>query len=154
MVEEEDDGSCSEPSTSIAVSDSLLGAMLLVAGASVRLVPPLIKNRTKKQEKEHKSKLTLPLKIPLHYNSYKQTCSILQCTKILFTLGKADIARLNIHYKHNFYCNSFLKEGNHLWTVIFLVLCCSVRLHWLLQTTLTACLTSSASERHWDSAPL
>lgn len=51
MVEEEDDGSCSEPSTSIAVSDSLLGAMLLVAGASVRLVPPLIKNKTKKARK-------------------------------------------------------------------------------------------------------
>lgn len=85
MVEEEDDGSCSEPSTSIAVSDSLLGAMLLVAGASDRLVPPLIKNRTKKQEKELKSKLTLPLKIPLHYHSYEQMCSVLQCTKILFT---------------------------------------------------------------------
>lgn len=72
MVEEEDDGSCSEPSTSIAVSDSLLGAMLLVAEASIRLVPPLIKNKTKKREKELKSKLTLPLKIPLHFHSYSK----------------------------------------------------------------------------------
>jgi len=47
IVEEEDDGSCSEPSTSIAVSDSVLGGTLLVAGASVRLVPPLIKNKKK-----------------------------------------------------------------------------------------------------------
>lgn len=48
IVEDDDDGSFSEPSTSIAVSDSVLGGTLLVAGASVRLVPPLIKNKTRK----------------------------------------------------------------------------------------------------------
>lgn len=68
IVEDDDDGSCSEPSTSIAVSDSVPGGTLLVVEASVRLVPPLMKKRQEKQSLE--GKLTLFLQNLFHYYSY------------------------------------------------------------------------------------
>lgn len=57
IVEDEDDWSCSEPSTSIAVSDSVLCGILLVAGASARLVPPLFKKKKKANNKGSKVNL-------------------------------------------------------------------------------------------------